>query len=113
MIAPTINGSLDPLSGARKTPVACMRLGLRLAFRDFEQEMSQSVGVSTNQLDFFVGQAMIEAVSHLDDSVSNRYQVGVHVSHADAPWLIGISDLSVDGLVNFSLKGPQASTSES
>ena len=58
MTAPTINGSLDPLSGARKTPVVCMRLRLRLAFRDFEQEVSQSVGVSTNPLDFFVGLAM-------------------------------------------------------
>jgi hypothetical protein len=35
-----------------------MRLRLRLAFRDFEQDMSQCVGVSTNQLDFFVGQAV-------------------------------------------------------
>jgi hypothetical protein len=31
---------------------------LRLAFSDFEQDMSQSVGVSTNQLDFFIGQAV-------------------------------------------------------
>jgi hypothetical protein len=58
MIAPTINGSLDPLSDARKTSVAYMRLRLRLAFSDFEQDMSQSVGVSTNQLDFFIGQAV-------------------------------------------------------
>jgi len=58
MIAPTINGSLDPLSGARKAPVACMRLRLRLAFRNFEQDMGQSVGVSTNQVDFFVGQSV-------------------------------------------------------
>jgi hypothetical protein len=58
MIAPTINGSLDPLSAARKTSAACMRLPLRLAFSDFEQDMSQSVGVSTNQIDFFVGEAV-------------------------------------------------------
>jgi hypothetical protein len=35
-----------------------MRLRLRLDFSYFEQDTSQRVGVSTNQLDFVIGQAV-------------------------------------------------------
>ena len=57
MIAPTINGSLDPLSSSRKASVPCMGLAFRLPLaRDLDQHVGQSVGVSPDHLDFVIGQ---------------------------------------------------------